>query len=32
LTAREAVELGDVIWRGERFEANVAFPGLPEHV
>lgn len=32
VTARGAVELGDVIWRGERFEASVALPGLPEHV
>jgi hypothetical protein len=32
LTPRGAIELGDVIWRGERFEANVAFPGLPKHV
>jgi anti-sigma regulatory factor (Ser/Thr protein kinase) len=32
VTARGAVELGDVIWRGERFEASIAFPGLPEHV
>jgi anti-sigma regulatory factor (Ser/Thr protein kinase) len=32
VTDRGAVELGDVIWRGERFEASVAFPGLPEHV
>jgi hypothetical protein len=32
MAARGAVELGDVIWRGERFEASAAFPGLPEHV
>jgi anti-sigma regulatory factor (Ser/Thr protein kinase) len=32
VTARGAVELGDDIWRGERFEASIVFPGLPEHV
>src|SRR5437764_9406157 len=32
VTARGAVGLGDVIWRGERFVAGLAFPGLPEHV
>jgi signal transduction histidine kinase len=32
VTARKAVELGDVIWRGERFEVSIAFPGLAEHV
>jgi anti-sigma regulatory factor (Ser/Thr protein kinase) len=23
---------GDVIWKGERFETSIAFPGLPEYV
>jgi anti-sigma regulatory factor (Ser/Thr protein kinase) len=32
VTARRAIKLGDVIWRGERFEASVTIPGLPEHV
>jgi anti-sigma regulatory factor (Ser/Thr protein kinase) len=32
VTVGGAVELGDVIWNGERFEASIAFPGLPEHV
>ena len=33
VTARGPVELGDIIsLDGERFEASVTFPGLPEHV
>jgi hypothetical protein len=32
VTIGGAVELGGVIWNGERFEASMAFPGLPEYV
>jgi anti-sigma regulatory factor (Ser/Thr protein kinase) len=32
VTVGDAIELGDVIWNGEKFEASIAFPGLPEYV
>lgn len=32
VTIGGAVELGGVIWNGERFEASMAFPSLPEYV
>jgi serine/threonine-protein kinase RsbW len=32
MTADGAVELGDIAWGDARFEASIAFPGLPEHV